>query len=411
MSKILCIWELGGGYGHMASFLPLSLKLRDRSHEVIFALRDLSSAEIVLGRHGFSLLQAPIWIQKVSGLPEPPLNYAEILHRFGFLDKSGLMGMVKAWLNLFELVKPDLLLIDHAPTALLASMNTGIPCCLVGVGFCSPPRKSPTPNMRPWLNIPEQRLVESDQKVLTVINGVLADLGKPSIKILADLFKVEEDFLCTFPELDHYQNRKEANYWGPLINLNEGDPPKWPSGGNKNIFVYIRPRYKDFEKIVHTLRSSPYSTLIHAPGVSKDLIKKYQRGNILFFLNPVNLSHAREQCDLAICHGAHGTILSMLLAGRPVLMLPMQLEEYLLSQNVVNYGAGLLVNQEIQNPDYGELIHRLLTNPSFTERALSFAKKYSSFNPSKQVENIAKRCEQIIAQSKGLTFIELGGRA
>jgi UDP:flavonoid glycosyltransferase YjiC (YdhE family) len=402
---------LGGGYGHTASFLPLALRLRHRGHEVIFALRDLSVAEIVLGRHGFSLLQAPIWIQKVSGLPEPPLNYAEILHRFGFLDQSGLMGMVKAWLSLFELVKPDLLLIDHAPTALLASMNTGIPRCLVGVGFCSPPRKSPTPNMRPWLNIPEQRLIESDQKVLTVINGVLADLGKPSIKMLADLFKAEEDFLCTFPELDHYQNRKEANYWGPLINLNEGDPPKWPTEGSKKIFVYLRPRYKDFEKIVHTLWSSPYSTLIHAPGVSEIFIKKYRSPNLEFSHQPVPIKQVGEQCDLAICHAGHGTTSAMLLAGRPLLMFPMHLEQFLLGQNVVNYGAGLLVNQEIQNPDYGELIHRLLKNPSFTERALSFAKKYSSFNPSKQVENIAKRCEQIIAQSKCLTFIELGVRA
>lgn len=141
MSKILCIWELGGGYGHMEKILPLALNLRHRGHEVTFALRDLSLAEIVLGRHGFPLLQAPIWIQKVTGLPEPPLNYGEILHRFGFLDKSGLTGMVKAWLSLFELVKPDLLLIDHAPTALLASMNTGIPRCLVGNGFFSPQEK------------------------------------------------------------------------------------------------------------------------------------------------------------------------------------------------------------------------------------------------------------------------------
>jgi UDP:flavonoid glycosyltransferase YjiC (YdhE family) len=97
----------------------------------------------------------------------------------------------------------------------------------------------------------------------------------------------------------------------------------------------------------------------------------------------------------------------MLLAGHPLLMFPLHLEQFLLSQNVVNYGAGLLVSPERQNREYGELIHRLLTNPSFTERAASFAKKYSSLNPAKQAESIARRCEQIIAQSKGITFIEL----
>jgi UDP:flavonoid glycosyltransferase YjiC (YdhE family) len=409
MSRILCVWELGSGYGHMETFLPLALRLRHLGHEVVFALRDLSSAEIILGKHGFQLLQAPIWIREVAGLPEPPLNYAEILQRFGFLNKPGLTGMVKAWRNFFELVKPDLLLIDHAPTALLASMNSGIPRCLIGSGFFSPPRKSPTPNMRPWLNVPEQRLVESDQRVLSVINGILADLGKPSIKMLADLFRAEEDFLCTFPELDHYPNRKEGHYWGTIINFEEGGvPPKWPAEGSKKIFVYLRHHYKDFEKIVQLLCSLPFSTLMHAPGLSENFRKKYQSFNIGFSHQPVQIKQVGQQCDLAICHAGHGTTSAMLLIGRPLLMLPMYLEQGLLSQNVVNYGAGLLINPESQNPDYAELIHRLLTNPSFTERALSFAEKYSSFNPAKQVESIARRCEQIIAQSKGITLIELG---
>ena len=263
--------------------------------------------------------------------------------------------------------------------------------------------------MRPWLNIPEQRLIESDQKVLSVINSVLATLGKPSIKMLADLFKVEEDSLCTFPELDHYPNRKEGHYWGPIINWEEGgDPPKWPAEGNKKIFVYLRPRYKDFEKIMQDLRSLPFKTLIHAPGLSENFIKKYRTPNLEFSHQPVQIKQVVEQCDLAICHGGHGTTSAMLLGGRPLLMFPMHLEQFLLSQNVVNYGAGLLVNQESQNREYGEIVNRLLTTPSFTERALSFAKKYSIFNSQKQLENIAIRCEQIIAESKGLTLIYLG---
>ena len=399
MGGILCVWELGSGYGHMATLLPLALKLRHLGHEVVFALRDLSSAEVVIGKHGFPLLQAPIWIQRVSGLPIPPLNYAEILHGFGFLDESGLMGMVKAWLKIFELVKPDLLLIDHAPTALLASMNRGIPRCLVGTGFCSPPRKSPTPNMRPWLNVPEQRLVESDQRVLSVMNGVLAVLGKPPITTIADLFKVEEDFLCTFPELDHYQNRKGGHYWGPILNREEGgNPPQWPAEGSKKIFVYLRPGYKHFEKIVQVLHGLPFKTLIHAPELSENLIKKYRSPHVEFSDQPVPIKQAAEQCDLAISHAGHGMTSAMLLAGRPLLMFPMHLEQHLVSRNVVNYGAGLLVNQESQNPGYGEIVNRLLASPSFAERALSFAKKYSSFDPAKQVESIARRCEEIIAQ-------------
>lgn len=409
MGRILFIWELGAGYGHMVRFLPLALKLRERGHEVIFTLRDLSHAEIIIGRHGFPLLQAPVWLPRITGLPNPPLNYAEILQRFGFLDPSGLTGMTKAYQNLFELVKPALLVIDHAPTALLASQGAGIRRCLIGSGFSSPPRKSPMPNMRPWIDVSEQRLIMSEQKVVSVINNVLSGLGSRPLHILSDLFNVEEDFLCTFPELDHYQDRGKAHYWGPILDLQGGIPlrnesyrpqPKarieGPTEGNKKIFAYLKPRYRDFEKIVQELHTLPYTTLIHAPGISEDFINKYQSKNLSFSLQPIHIGQAREWCDLAICHAGHGTVPAMLLAGRPLLMLPMHLEQYLLSLNVVNYGAGLLVNPELQNHDYRGLINQLLKVPSFAERAQSFAEKYADFNSSMQVEDIVKRCLRLV---------------
>lgn len=128
MSRILCAWELGENYGHMCDFLPLALTLRERGHEIIFALKDLSRAQVILGSYGFPLLQAPVWLPALTGFPmTPPLNYAEILHRVGFLDERGLNGMVKTWLQLYELVQPELLIINSGPTALLAASDTEIP--------------------------------------------------------------------------------------------------------------------------------------------------------------------------------------------------------------------------------------------------------------------------------------------
>ena len=53
MSGILCVWELGAGYGHLGRLLPVALQLRERGHEVVFALRDLTHAEVrrLLGLH------------------------------------------------------------------------------------------------------------------------------------------------------------------------------------------------------------------------------------------------------------------------------------------------------------------------------------------------------------------------
>jgi hypothetical protein len=396
MSRILCVWELGAGYGHLSRFLPVALKLRERGHEVVFALRDLSRAEMFLGRHGFAFLQAPVWLPENVGL-QLPANYAEMLSSFGFLDQVGLAGMVKAWRQLYQVTEPDLLLIDHGPTALLAARGTRIRRALIGSGFGSPPRMSPMPPLRPWLKVPEERLIESEQRVLATANSVLGGLGVEPLQTLTGLFEVEEDFLCTFSELDHYPQRHGARYRGPIFASDEGVAPAWPSGASERIFAYLHPRYRDFEKVVEQLKALPYRTLMHAPGLSDKQIKKYQAQNLAFSPEPVRVTEASRECDLVICHGGPSTVAASLLAGRPVLVLHLQLEQLLLANNVVRLGLGKTVNPDSKTPNYRQLIRDMLADSGFAERARQFAAKYADFSLLKQLDVIVTRCEEIIA--------------
>ncbi len=60
--------------------------------------------------------------------------------------------------------------------------------------------------------------------VINVANSLLKDMKSkaPPLQSVADLFKVHEDFLCTFPEMDHYSQRKKVGYWGPVFNIEQG---------------------------------------------------------------------------------------------------------------------------------------------------------------------------------------------
>src|SRR3989442_1668838 len=84
MSRVLCVWELGSGYGHLGRLLPVALELRERGHDVAFALRELTHSEAFLGKHGFDLMQAPVWMGERRG-GDFPINYAEMLGNFGYL--------------------------------------------------------------------------------------------------------------------------------------------------------------------------------------------------------------------------------------------------------------------------------------------------------------------------------------
>ncbi len=397
MSRILYAWELGDGFGHVTAFRPLALELRQRGHEVTLIVRDLPRAHVFLGRHGFPTYQAPIWLHE-SSVPVA-VNYSELLFGFGFLNEQSLMGLVRGWHGLFEHIDPDLLLIDHAPTALLAARAWSGKRALFGTGFYSPPRRHPLPSFRPWLKIQPERLAESDRRVLEVVNRVVNRLGGEPLVGMADLFQADEDFLCTFRELDHYPGRESVRYWGPICTTDEGTPPEWPAGRGAKILAYLLPTYRDFETALRSLAELPQRTLVvHTPRQNQDGIRQRGRSsNIAFSPGLVKMARAVEECDLVMCHAGHGTVALALLTGRPLLLLPIDVEQVLTSRNVVTYGAGKMVNVDSRNPPYWRLISEILGNPAYAERASAFAEAHRDFSQADQLAAVVARCEELLA--------------
>ncbi|AMK75264.1 MULTISPECIES: glycosyltransferase [Methylomonas] len=395
MSRVLYCWELGAGYGHTAAFVPVARQLKTLGHEVIFALRDLEYAETLLADDSFTYLQAPIrW---PDGRVQPPASsYPGVLQNVGFTDETGLFTRAKAWQSLYRYLDPNLIVFDHAPTALLAAREFNIPRAGFGTGFFSPPRLSPMPNIRPWLRVADKVLSAIESQVLSTTNSVLERMNTPSLRILADLFDFAEDFICTFPELDHYRQYRSANYWGPTILQTDGMEPIWPSVGAEKVFAYLRPEYPGLDALLKQLRASPWSILVHIPGTTPAFIEKNSSANLHITPHPVIISAAAKQCDLAICHGGVATLSAFLLSGKPLLALPFQLEQLISAQNLAALGAGTYIAAESKSPNYKTALTELLRNSKHTQAAQQFAEKYASFSSAQQAINIAKRCEMLM---------------
>ncbi|WP_415880392.1 glycosyltransferase [Methylomonas sp. TEB] len=395
MARVLYCWELGAGYGHTAAFLPIARQLKSLGHEVIFALKDLEYADTWLAADHFCYLQAPIrWPD--SRPQAPASSYPGILQNAGFTDETGLLTRAKAWECLYRHVSPDLIVCDHAPTALLAARKFDTPRAGFGTGFFSPPRISPMPNIRPWLRVSDKALNIIESQVLNTTNSVLECLNTPPLRILADLLEFTEDFICTFPELDHYRQYRNANYWGPTILQTDGMGPIWPSVGAEKIFVYLHPEYPGLEVLLKQLRASPWSILAHIPGTTPAFIEKNSSANLHITPQPVIISAAAKQCDLAVCHGGMATLSAFLLSGKPLLALPFQLEQLISAQNLATLGAGTYIAAESKNPNYKTAVTELLRHSKHTQTAQQFADKYAGFSSAQQASDIAKRCEMLM---------------
>ena len=398
--KVFYAWEIGEDLGHITSFVPLALELRRRGHDVITALRELPRAESILGRHGFTMLQAPLWQGTLLNPPRPPISYAELLFFFGYLDAPRLTAMIKAWTALIALTEPDMMIADHAPTALIAARVLGIPRATIGSGFELPPPTSPFPSMRPWLNVSPERLMQSEQRVLRTINAVMEVFSIQPLKRLSDVFECAKNFLITLPELDPYPSRNAAQYYGPILAPAKGEIPEWPQGCGPKAFVYLKPHYQQLQEVFAALAALECRTTAFIGALPPYMLGKVDNRMTAVSHIPYDIERAASECDFGVCHAGHGTTCALLLKGKPLLLLPMQLEQYLTAKRVSEAGAGVVVGGENPHNDFKAAAAQIINNPDLTRRAQEFAQRYVGYSSPSTVTRIANEQEELVRHSK-----------
>ncbi|MBL8332671.1 MAG: hypothetical protein JNM08_06190 [Rubrivivax sp.] len=394
MAKVLFAWELGGAYGHLGRMLPLAHALRERGHEISFALRELTEVQRLLGPAGFRWYQAPLWLGRVGGLPTL-LNHAELLMRFGFLNARALLGICRAWRNLVDLLQPDLIIFDYAPTGLLATRGLPLARLNLASGFFAPPRQHPLPPLRWWEPTPTARLIDSEQRTLAVVNQVLYDLGAPITNTMQDVLGCENEVFTVFREMDHFGTREGGDFVGPIDSIGRGDAPAWPAGGARRLFAYLKPDYGPVEKILEALERMDASVVVHIPGVSTHMQRRFGNTRMRITETPVDMQEVSQSCDAALTHCGIGTVTRLLLQGKPVLLFPQQLEQTMLAKVLEKQHLGAHL-PESGAGQFPRLIKRALEDPQLAAAAKAFAADHADYDPVRTVKALADRCEALM---------------
>lgn len=395
MSRILLAWELGTGFGHLGPFLGLAPKLLERGHELHIAAREIAGAVKAVGHLPIAVHQAPLCLNTYSGLHEPPLNFAEILMRYGYLDLPMLQAMVMAWRSLLRVTGAELLIADHAPTALIAARLSGIPAALIGTPFSVPPDVHPTPNMRPWMEVPAQRLADSDARVLAAINAVLPAGAEPLTQI-SRIFSGAPRFFIGVPETDTYGTRSDATYLG-LAGVNVGGSlPAWPAGTGKRVFAYLRADYPHTDAAMTALTGSGSRVIAYINGAGPAALQRYAGQGAVVVTGRVDLEQLFRQTDLCVTHGP-GTTFVALRLGVPVLILPQHLENFLFAQTLQRIGVCGLLRPDGDPGDIRMLLAEMLQNDAYRVRVREFADRYSSPAIDTIIDRVIAQVESLAA--------------
>ena len=392
---LLITWELGGGQGHLLHFVPIVQRLKALGYRVYAAVRELAQVDGILGKLGVSYLQAPIKARRSHDRIDPLRTFAHILHNSGYSDPSELKAMVEAWRHLFDFVRPDVVLCDHAPTALLAARTCQARRAVIGSGFCCVPDEYPLSDFRPRLPDASERLKQDEERILANVNRVLDGQGAAPLERISQLYReVDATFLTTFPELDHYPAHTNPDYYGVWPGP-DGLLPQWPDMAGKRVFAYLHP-FRGLPNLLGYFNQLRCPTIAYVSRVNPRLKDQFESPTLQFASGRMDLTAVGSTCDLAVINAGHGTTASMLLAGKPQLDIPIHLEQTLNGKAVERLGAGL--SAWIDRPtEITAKLTTLLDSDQYAEGARRFAARYTDFDPQEAICRIVERIDQLAA--------------
>lgn len=392
---ILLTWELGDELGHLARLRPLALTLQRCGHHVLVATSHAKNVSVL--PESIPVIAAPSpRLAPVRDAIREPATFADILYNTGITRPGALARMVRDWGTIFDQHRPDVVVQDFSPFALLALQGRAPRSVLLGTGFACPPDVRPLPDMRAWQNHYPDRLLMTENAVLDALNSQLEAQDQAPLDGIGELYtRVDANLLATVPGLDHYPSRPRTSgptpdYLGVWSDLG-GDAPRWPAGERPRVFAYLKP-FHGLQQLLDHLAASGHSCLVFTSAKLK--ADQWPTDTLRIVPGPLDMRRVIPECDLAILHAGHGSTAQMLLGGVPVLQLPFNVEQYHTAKNTERLGAGVMALTD--NPAaICAAYDRLASDASMRRAAEAFAARHAEFSEEDALARALARIESL----------------
>lgn len=372
MKTVLLVAELGAGLGHVAPLLLVGERIHRnwsgrRPVRVLLVTADPAAAKAAFPESPVRVVAAPQATPKLR-LASHTASYGDILTLLGYGQQSLLAPAVAAWDDLFALLKPDLLVADHSPTACLAARGA-IPVIAIGSGYTLPPDNMPLfPSLLRGVSPPM-----AQTQILASANAVLTERGRPPLARLPEIFVAEQRAVFTLPMLDPYGPLRRE----PLLGTYHGGLAPMPPPDKPRIFVYAGADPERMDAMVQVLGrvNVPVSAYFGAREFAAARFLQNRGGEIHVSLPAI--ADVLAGASLVLSHGGAGLANAALTAGRPQIVLPIHAESRLTAGRIEALGTGLYLEKDIDER-LGEAVETVLGDDSYRVRAEALAGKIAS---------------------------------
>lgn len=365
---ILFAWELGEGLGHLPALKAIALGVKARGAKPVFVLRDPVLTRAALADVDAPILAAPHWPK-----PAPPSalsgTYADILAGNGYGSVENLIAQVGAWDQVYDLIKPDLVVCEHAPTAAVSAFKR-IPVALVGNGFVVPPVDAAEfPPFELGKGEPQRQ-----RPVLEVMQAALTGLRRSTPATICEPFRGVFRGIYSFPMLDTYRHARREAVLGPI----EPMPAIAPFPVKRRLFAYAAADYALVAEVTQALMDlGPEASAFFrgSLGARGAVIKS--RGVQVYDTAP-SLAAVLPAASAVFSHGGTGFTNAALAAGRPQVIAPRHFEAYATARAVEELGAGIIV-QPFEIKRFKDAVRRAQDDSAMRDAALSAAAAAQEF--------------------------------
>ncbi|WNO10478.1 hypothetical protein [Teredinibacter sp. KSP-S5-2] len=345
--NILIALEVGKGLGHLGRLHQLAKSLSAIGHRVTFILPICGLLEKYFCLEfplPYSVGNAPNTLYVLSSKRTKPRNYSEVLLASSFQNVEKTTCLINAWMRIFDQVKPDTVIYDAAPGALLAFRDLAVKKVHIGDGFFLPPKQSPLPLFESNKGHISE-VIESEKVLLEILNWALELSGKPLLNAVYEIFECDRELLLTYEALDIYaQSRRGGQYYGYLDGGFGGRVAEFRGGIPKKLIAYLSKDYKNLDVLLSVIESLPIDAIISIPGIDSAEVDTFSSRHLQIFNEVIDLNTSMQHADVFLCHGGHTTTSMAIRKGVPVVSLPMQREQYLTTKLVELRSLGVGCN-------------------------------------------------------------------